>query len=70
MRKIVWVKTAIAAEKLSISVDYLLELRQSGQLAARTHYRRVSRPGAKRPDYRWHVRNLEALFDEWSTGHR
>jgi hypothetical protein len=69
MRKTIWVKTAIAAKTLSISVDYLLNLRQSGQLKARTHYRRVSKPGAKRPDYRWHVRNIEALFEEWSSGH-
>jgi hypothetical protein len=69
MRKTVWVKTAIAAQELSVSVDYLLDLRETRQLTAGIHYRRVSKPTAKRPSYRWHLDNLGALFQEWSESH-
>lgn len=67
MSRTVWVKTAIAAESLGISVDYLLELRQSEEMKAGVHYRDVSKLNSKRPSYRWHVGNVSKLFESRSA---
>lgn len=63
MSKKTWVKTSVAASELSISVDYLLDLRQSQGMKPGVHYRDVSKLNSKRPSYRWHVGNISKLFE-------
>ena len=63
MSKKTWVKTAIAASELGISVDYLLELRQSCGMKPGVHYRDISKLDSKRPSYRWYVGNISKFFE-------
>jgi hypothetical protein len=68
MSKKTWVKTAVAASELSISVDYLLELRQGDWFMLGVHYRIVSKPNALRRSYRWDVKAIADLFSAHSVG--
>ena len=52
-----WVPTREIAALLGCSVDHLFNLRSDDFLKQGTHWLDISRPGAARPTYRWHLRN-------------
>jgi len=58
-----WVTTAAAAGALGISRDHLCALRDEGFLKNGTHWRNISRPGAARPTYRWHIKRIELALE-------
>lgn len=59
-RKSPWVTTSKAAEALGVSAKFLRA--QRDQLFKKgTHYRVVN-PAAWRPEYRWHLKQLESLM--------
>ena len=52
-----WVTTQAIAALLNCSPDHLCNLRKDGFLKQGTHWLDISRPGAARPTYRWHLKN-------------
>ena len=58
-----WVPTPILLNALSISRHTLYRRRNEGCFTIGKHYRIISSPQAKRPDYRWHLRNCAAFFE-------
>ena len=53
----VWVTTQAIAALLNCTTDHLCNLRKAGFLKQGVHWLDISRPGAARPTYRWHLKN-------------
>lgn len=63
MAKSDWVTTAIACEKLGISIKHIWRLRDEGLLKQGQHWRNIARPQAARPTYRWHLKRCEEALE-------
>lgn len=55
----VWVSTQVLANALCCSKDHVHDLREHGLFKQGLHWRDISRPGAVRSTYRWHLKNCE-----------
>lgn len=59
-----WKPTGETAIALGVTDEHLYTLRDEGLLKRGKHWRDVSRPGAVRKTYRWHLRSIEQVLEQ------
>jgi hypothetical protein len=59
-----WVSTKSAANALGCTAQHLRRLREDNFFKQGEHWRDISRQGAARPTYRWHVKHCSELLEK------